>query len=167
MNYGKLTAGTTKTAIDTAKPSEKGEIITYLSRMGDVLHDIEERREIILGLIGAVHAVVDGNEANAVLRECDLRIEAHTEIVTTHATEIFYQHNAHLTGFNVGNQAFPGWTLKIRTAPSVVRIHRYIRKIPFTGIAREHILLMDDGITVPGKIIVAAQAAIDGGDFFL
>ena len=40
MNYGKLTAGTTKTAIDTAKPSEKGEIITYLSRMGDVLVDI-------------------------------------------------------------------------------------------------------------------------------
>ena len=39
MNYGKLTAGTTKTAIDTAKPSEKGEIITYLSRMGDVLDD--------------------------------------------------------------------------------------------------------------------------------
>ena len=37
MNYGKLTAGTTKTAIDTAKLSEKGEIITYLSRMGDVL----------------------------------------------------------------------------------------------------------------------------------
>ena len=52
-------------------------------------------------------------------------------------------------------------------APSVVRIDRYIRKIPFTGIAREHILLMNDGITVPGKIIVAAQAAIDGGDFFL
>ena len=132
-----------------------------------IVHDVQKGSEIILGLIGAVHAVVDGNEANAVLRECDLRIEAHTEIVTTHATEIFYQHNAHLTGFNVGNQAFPVWTLKIRTAPSVVRIHRYIRKIPFTGIAREHILLMNDGITVPGKIIVAAQAAIDGGDFFL
>lgn len=150
-----------------SKPSEKGEIITYLSRMGDVLHDIEKRREIILGLIGAVHAVVDGNEANAVLREGDLRIEAHTELITTHATEVFYKDNAHLTGFNVGNQAFPAWALKIRTAPTVVRINRYIRKIPFTGIAREHILLMNDGITVPGKIIVAAQAAIDGGDFFL
>lgn len=44
MNYEKLTAGTTKTAIDTAKPSEKGEIITYLSRMGDVLEQIFERR---------------------------------------------------------------------------------------------------------------------------
>ena len=167
MNYGKLTAGTTKTAIDTAKPSERGEIITYLSRMGDVLHDIEKRREIILGLIGTVHAIVDGDETNAVLREGDLRIEAHTEVITTHATEVFDQDNAHLTGFNVGNQAFPVWTLKIRTAPSVVRIDRYIRKIPFTGIAREHILLMNDGITVPGKVIVAAQAAIDGGDFFL
>ena len=56
MNYGKLTAGTTKTAIDTAKPSEKGEIITYLSRMGDVLHDGAERRNIVGG---GVYAGVD------------------------------------------------------------------------------------------------------------
>ena len=144
MNYGKLTAGTTKTAIDTAKPSEKGEIITYLSRMGDVLHDIEKGCKVVFRLIGAVHAVIDGNEANAVLREGDLRVEAHTEIVTTHATEVFDQDNAHLTGFNVGNQPFPVWTLKIRTAPTVVRINRYIRKISFTGIAREHILLRRD-----------------------
>ena len=132
-----------------------------------IVHDIEKRREIILGLIGAIHAIIDGNETNAVLREGDLRIEAHTEVITTHPAEVFYQHNAHLTGFNIGNQAFPVRALKIRTAPTVVRIDRYIRKIPFTGIAREHILLMNDGITVPGKIIVAAQAAIDGGDFFL
>ena len=132
-----------------------------------IVHDIQKGSEIILGLIGAVHAVVDGNEANAVLREGDLRIEAHTEVITTHSAEIFYKDNANLTGFNVGNQAFPVGTLKIRAAPTVVRIDRYIREIPFTGIAREHILLMDDGITVPGKIIVAAQAAIDGGDFFL
>ena len=132
-----------------------------------IVHDVQKGSEIILGLIGAVHAVVDGNEANAVLREGDLRIEAHTEVITTHPAEIFYQHNAHLTGFNVGNQPFPVGALKIRAAPTVIRIDRYIRKIPFTGIAREHILLMNDGITVPGKIIVAAQAAIDGGDFFL
>lgn len=132
-----------------------------------IVHDIEEWSKIIFGLIGAVHAVVDSNETNAVLREGDLRIEAHTEVITTHSAEVFYKDNAHLTGFNVGNQPFPIWTLKIRAAPSVVRIDRYIRKIPFTGIAREHILLMNDGITVPGKIIVAAQAAIDGGDFFL
>ena len=66
MNYGKLTAGTTKTAIDTAKPSEKGEIITYLSRMGDVLDDIAEGSKLIVAL-GAVHPIVYGNKVNIML----------------------------------------------------------------------------------------------------
>ena len=54
MNYEKLTAGTTKTAIDTAKPSEKGEIITYLSRMGDVLGHMgdEKLQELLHAVIG-------------------------------------------------------------------------------------------------------------------
>ena len=68
MNYGKLTAGTTKTAIDTAKPSEKGEIITYLSRMGDVLHNVFERSKIVLALV-AVHAVGNGHQPYIVERE--------------------------------------------------------------------------------------------------
>lgn len=54
MNYGKLTAGTTKTAIDTAKPSEKGEIITYLSRMGDVLDQPLKADDEIIVLIEGV-----------------------------------------------------------------------------------------------------------------
>ena len=66
MNYGKLTAGTTKTAIDTAKPSEKGEIITYLSRMGDVLHNVAERGKIIIAF-QTVHTVIDRNQPNSAL----------------------------------------------------------------------------------------------------
>ena len=69
MNYGKLTAGTTKTAIDTAKPSEKGEIITYLSRMGDVLHNVQERSKVVVGSLVAVDAVVDCEEVDFFLRE--------------------------------------------------------------------------------------------------
>ena len=68
MNYGKLTAGTTKTAIDTAKPSEKGEIITYLSRMGDVLYKIFERDDKLVRSVFSTEAVVvivDGDKAHA------------------------------------------------------------------------------------------------------
>ena len=54
-----------------------------------IVHDIEKGCKVVFRLIGAVHAVIDGNEANAVLREGDLRIEAHTEIVTTHPAEVF------------------------------------------------------------------------------
>ena len=85
MNYGKLTAGTTKTAIDTAKPSEKGEIITYLSRMGDVLHDVEEGGKFIAVLVIAVHAVVDGNEPHIVAGEDDVGVLAYGQIITTKA----------------------------------------------------------------------------------
>ena len=84
MKYGKLTAGTTKTAIDTAKPSEKGEIITYLSRMGDVLDDVPKRSELIITL-GAVHAIVDSNKVNVMLWEHDLGIHAHLQIITAQA----------------------------------------------------------------------------------
>ena len=82
MNYGKLTAGTTKTAIDTAKPSEKGEIITYLSRMGDVLHDVQKRSKIVVRRVCAVHIVVDGDEANALFREKNLRVITNLQVIS-------------------------------------------------------------------------------------
>ena len=80
MNYGKLTAGTTKTAIDTAKPSEKGEIITYLSRMGDVLHNIFERGEIILAFI-AVYSIGNSHQPYIVKREKFFRQLADLNVV--------------------------------------------------------------------------------------
>lgn len=77
MNYGKLTAGTTKTAIDTAKPSEKGEIITYLSRMRDVLEPVLDARNVAVGAVGVngIEVVVDGNIAHIVLRKCEVDIQ--------------------------------------------------------------------------------------------
>ena len=83
MNYGKLTAGTTKTAIDTAKPSEKGEIITYLSRMGDVLQDILKRRNVHFLTSQAVHSVCNGNIAYIVFWEKDFDIAASFDIIPT------------------------------------------------------------------------------------
>lgn len=77
MNYGKLTAGTTKTAIDTAKPSERGEIITYLSRMGDVLEPVLDTRNVAVGTVGidGVKVIVDGNITHIVLREREVDIQ--------------------------------------------------------------------------------------------
>ena len=82
MNYGKLTAGTTKTAIDTAKPSEKGEIITYLSRMGDVLHNIQKRSKIIIRSVVTVNAVVDCKETDIFLRKQNFRIKPDLQIIS-------------------------------------------------------------------------------------
>ena len=86
MNYGKLTAGTTKTAIDTAKPSEKGEIITYLSRMGDVLHDIEKGLNLAAVLFLAVNVIGDSNKMNHIMPDHYLGIKAGLQVVSADPT---------------------------------------------------------------------------------
>ena len=60
-----------------SKPSEKGEIITYLSRMGDVLEPVLDARNIAVGTVGVdgVKMVVDGNIPHIVLRECEVDIQ--------------------------------------------------------------------------------------------
>ena len=90
MNYGKLTAGTTKTAIDTAKSSEKGEIITYLSRMGDVLEDVVERHHFQAGFGGGIYILLDRNEGHAKGRIDDLCQPSHFHLLTTKTTEVFH-----------------------------------------------------------------------------
>ena len=101
MNYGKLTAGTTKTAIDTAKPSEKGEIITYLSRMGDVLEQIFERHEVVALAAVGVHIVIDGDVADAEHGEAFLDVQARVELISTEAAEILGHDDSDLAVFHV------------------------------------------------------------------
>lgn len=164
MNYGKLTAGTTKTAIDTAKPSEKGEIITYLSRMGDVLHDVEEGGKFIAVLVIAVHAVGDGNKVNAVLPEEYLRVKAGLQIVTPRPAHILDDHMGNLTRLNVCNELLPCRTLEIAAAPAVVGIVAAVGVASLLGIAFEVFFLIHDGVAIPGVVIVAGQPLIKSGN---
>lgn len=87
-----------------SKPSEKGEIIPSLSRMGDVLHDIQERREVIVLWGSTVHIVVDGYESNAFFREKDFCVVANLQIVSTKTTEILYHKGLHASGFHFFQQ---------------------------------------------------------------
>ena len=72
-----------------SKPSEKGEIITYLSRMGDVLEQIFERHEIIALCVFRVHIVVDRNVPDAEHRKALFNVEIGVKLVPAKAAEIF------------------------------------------------------------------------------
>ena len=65
-----------------------GEIITYLSRMGDVLHDVEEGRKLVAVLVITVHAVGNGNKVDAMLPEEYLCVKAGLQIVTPRPAHI-------------------------------------------------------------------------------
>ena len=56
----------------------------------ELVHDVEERGEIALGLACAVHAVVDGNEPHIRLRECYLGVVSHLQIVPSETAQVLY-----------------------------------------------------------------------------
>ena len=95
-----------------SKPSEKGEIITYLSRMGDVLHDVQERREVIILWGGTVHIVVDGYEPNALFREKDFCVVANLQVISSKTTETLYHKGLHSSGFDFFQQSGKTGTIK-------------------------------------------------------
>ena len=142
MNYEKLTAGTTKTAIDTAKPSEKGEIITYLSRMGDVLHNIEERSEIVILRLVAVHAVIDGDKTDLLLREKYLGIEADLQIISAESAHILDDDRTDLSGIYFGKHSLKSGTVEVAPGIAVIGKMLDVREAAFTGELAEILLLV-------------------------
>ena len=95
-----------------SKLSKKGEITDYLSRMGDVLHDVQERREVIVLRGSTVHIVVDGYEPNALFREKDFCVVANLQVVSTQTTEILYHKGLHSSGFDFFQQSGKTRTIK-------------------------------------------------------
>lgn len=84
-----------------SKPSEKGEIITYLSQMGDVLEQIFERHEIIALCIFRIHIVIDCNVPNAEHGEALFNVETGMKLVPAKAAEILGHDDPNLPVFHV------------------------------------------------------------------
>ena len=68
-----------------SKPSEKGEIIPYLSRMGDVLHHIFQNDQHLIVLADGVYPIIEGDEAAAEGRKHKVRVLARFDVITTEA----------------------------------------------------------------------------------
>ena len=66
-----------------SKPSEKGEIITYLSRMGDVLHHIFQNDQHLIVLAERVNAVIQRDEATAKGRKHKVRVLTRFDVIST------------------------------------------------------------------------------------
>ena len=123
MNYGKLTAGTTKTAIDTAKPSEKGEIITYLSRMGDVLHQVfKGQHHIVCGgaFRHAVVIVIDSNEADPHKGKNFFQVFTGFDIVPSEPGEVLDYHTICCAGAHIVHDCMKARTVKGHTGNTVI-----------------------------------------------
>lgn len=103
-----------------SKPSEKGEIITYLSRMGDVLEQVFKRNEITENFF-RILILSHRNVPNALFREYELKVVIHHDVFTPKPAEILCDHAVDFPEFDILHHTPEIWTLEIYTAPSIVR----------------------------------------------
>ena len=103
-----------------SKPSEKGEIITYLSRMGDVLEQVTDRGKALSVPALAVHAVIDGNEPHIVAGKDDVGVLAYGQIVTAKAGQVFAKPAAYQSLLYQFKALLYAGALKVRAGITVV-----------------------------------------------
>ena len=72
-----------------------------------VIHQIPEGREVIGGLVQAVHAVVDGDKAHAVAWEDEFRILTYLKVFTAQSGHVLDDQCFHLTVFHQFHDLLP------------------------------------------------------------
>ena len=77
-----------------------------------LVHDVQERREVIVLRGSTVHIVVDGYEPNALFREKDFCVVANLQVISSKTTEILYHKGLHSSGFDFFQQSGKTGTIK-------------------------------------------------------
>ena len=145
-----------------SKLSKKGEITDYLSRMGDVLHNVLERGEIVLALV-AVHAIGNGHQPHIMEREKLLGELAHLNIVPTQPGEVFHEHRRDVSGLDCGDHFLKSRAFHGGAGDTVVHEKDGVRIAFVLGGLLENLLLVLDAVGLAVHVIVTAQAAVEGG----
>ena len=137
-----------------SKPSEKGEIITYLSRMGDVLKYIADSGKLVFSAC-TVNTVIDGDKVYAKLREKNIRIHTHLQIVAPESAHILNNQCSDIACFNFFYQRLKAWAIEIYTRKTIVSKMADILKTIPTGIIFEVFFLIGNGITLAIQVIIS------------
>ena len=116
--------------------------------MGDVLDNVDERDELIVLLVSAVHTAVDGNEPHVILWECDLGIHPNFQIISTDAAHVLRDDRADLPFFHQRHHALPIRSLKVCACVTVIYKELRIAEAMLLCISAEIGFLIHNAVTV-------------------
>lgn len=120
--------------------SKKRELAEHLSQIIYVLHDIPERREIIIPP-ETVHAVIDRNEPHAHLAH-GFHVHADFQIFTSKPAHIFDAYHPDIPLFNLFQHCHKAGAVKPDAGNPVVRKMPYIPKtVPFCIVLQKPLLV--------------------------
>ena len=115
----------------------------------------------------AVHAVIDGNEMNAKLRENNIGIHSHLEIIAPKAAHVLYNDTLDPPSLDVGKHTLEARTVEVCAGITVVLVIMAVSCNPvILAVAFQNLLLVRYGVTFTIQLIFLRKALIQSGQTF-
>ncbi len=86
----------------------------------ELVYDIQKGSKLVVALVGTVHTAVDCNEADIVLRKCDLCVHSYFQIVTPDPTHVFGYDDTDFSLIYKSHHSLPIRSLEVCTRVSVI-----------------------------------------------
>ena len=94
---------------------------------------------------GAVNAVIDGNKVYAELREKNIRIHTHLQIVAPESAHVLYDDALDFASLNISKHTLEAWTVEVRSRIAVILVIVPDSGIPVIfAVAFQNLLLRQD-----------------------
>ena len=128
-----------------------------------LIHNILERRDLVFSLV-AVHQIVDGDKADIVVGEENIRVMPDGNVISAETGQILDHDDGNIAHFNIIQQCLKTGTVEIGAGVTVVHVVFYVLKTVFFCLLLQHFLLIADGIALTFLSVVTRKAAVKSGN---
>lgn len=116
--------------------------------MGDVLKYIADSGKLVFSAC-TVNTVIDGDKVYAKLREKNIRIHTHLQIVAPESAHILYDDALDFTSLNIGKHMLEARTVKVRSRIAVILVIVSDSGIPVIfAVAFQNLLLIGNTVAL-------------------
>ena len=116
-------------------------------------------------MVLTVHSVIDGDKADAHLREPNFRIKSYLQIIPAKPGHILHHNHADKSGLNIPQHFLESGTLEAGAGVAVIFVNLVVRNTVIPGILGEDFDLMGNAVAVPFVLVIAGEADIEGHPF--
>ena len=89
---------------------------------------------------------------------------SHLQVFTPETGHILNDDRADISHFDIIEQFLKARSVEIRAGVAVIHIELGVTHVVFLCIRLEHFLLVGNGVTLPVRIVVSAETAIQSGN---
>ena len=86
----------------------------------ELVYDIQKGSKLVVALVGTVHTAVDCNEADIVLRKCDLCVHSYFQIIAPNTAHVFGYDDTDFSLIYKSHHSLPIRSLEVCTRVSVI-----------------------------------------------